>query len=99
MIDHIGAVADFHEEILGAVVEAQVVVQMRSLGLPIEPDGTVAAVKDVVMDIHIQGSMKLDPGDLRAMVGHLMMDMMDAIAVDLAENRAEMADDAALFTF
>ena len=72
---------------------------MRPLRLPIEPYGPVGAVKDVVMDIHVQRSVELDTGNFRAMVDHLVMDMMDTVSVDLAEDRAEMADDAALLAF
>ena len=96
VIDHIRAVADLDEQVLRLAVEADVAVEMRALRLPVEPYGAVAAIEHVVVNLRIERGVELDARNLRAVVRLLMVDMVDAVAVNLAEHGAQMADDGAL---
>ncbi|MNC52800.1 hypothetical protein D3C75_1021690 [compost metagenome] len=88
MIHHISAVADLHKEILGQIVEKDISADAGALRLPIQPKRTVAAVNDIPANLGIQRSVKLDPPHFCAVENALVMNIVNAVLVNLAESAA-----------
>ena len=103
--------ADLDEQILAAhaarkplcplrrlIAVQQVLRDSRSLCLPVAPDAHRAVMDPVSPDRHIDGCMHLDARNLRAAKLHHIVDMVDMVVFDHAEDAAHAADDPALLT-
>ena len=110
VVDERGAVAHFHEDILGhhaaleilckgrlLVVMEQIPGQSGALGFPVAPDAHGTVVDMVAPQDHINGCVHFDARDLRTAQLHHIVDMVDMVILNDAEHTAHAADDAALF--
>lgn len=98
MINHVRAMTYFYKQILGLAVKTQIAIKMGSLRLPVKPDGAIAAIKNVIMNLCIERSVKLNACNFRTVIRLLMMDMVNSVSVDFAEYGAQMTDNCTLFT-
>ena len=103
--------ANFDEDILTAhaarqrlrksralVVMKQILRDSCSLGLPVGPNAHRAVMDMVPAHDDINGRMHLDACDLRAAEFHHVVDMVDVVVFNNAEDAAHAPDDAALLT-
>ena len=74
----------------------QISADARSLRHPIEPYTAVRVMDVIVIDQHIDGGVDLDPGHFGAREKLADVDLVDLVAADRAEYRAQAADDARL---
>ena len=85
------------EQIFGLVVVVEEVARdARALRHPVQPEPAAGPVDVVVDDLDIDGGVELDARHLGAREQPPDMDVVDRVAGDRAERRAQAADDARL---
>ena len=86
------------EQIVGGVVMAEVVGDPRPLGHPVQPDSAAGPVDVVPADRGIDGPVEFDARHLGTREQLPDMDVMNGVAGDGAERRAQTSHNAHLFT-
>ena len=95
VVHEIGPVGHLHHQI-PAVVAEQVAADPGALGLPVKPHTQGAVVEVIVPHLGIDGSVELDAADFPAEELVLGGDAVNFIAVNVAEDAAQMTHDAVL---
>ena len=70
---------------------------MSALRHPVKPKAAIGSIDVVVADFYIDCGMELDTGDFSAGKKLAHMNIVNGIAGDVAEDRAQAADDPCLF--
>ena len=78
------------------IVVEEVCGDARALRHPVQPEAADGAVDVVPADLHVNGAVEFDARHLRAAEQLADMNVMDGVAGDGAERRAQAADDSGL---
>ena len=88
----------FNVDVDVGVIINQVSAYTGSLSHPIQPNAFVGVMYTVIFNQHIDGSMQLNTGNLRAAEHTLCPDVINMIVVNFTENSAQTTHNARLFT-
>lgn len=97
VVHHKRAVVYLHKKILPRVVMEQIPRDVCTLRHPIQPKTQAGPVDVVAADRGVNGGMELDARHLRTGKQASNVDVVDGVAGDGAEGRAQAANDARLF--
>ena len=95
VIHQIRAMGYFHHQI-PVIFVIDIAAHPGSLSLPVKPGSQCAVMDVIVMNLHIDGRVKLDPGDFMAVKLMFYRNIINLIPINLTEHTAQMAHDSVL---